>query len=84
LQPWRVKRWCIPERDAARFVAQMEEVLDVYALPPDERRPLVCMDEAAKQLLGDAVDPLPMAPGAPKREVTFPNPDWRVSVPHRG
>jgi len=44
-----VKRWCIPERDAARFVAQMEEVLDVYALPPDERRPLVCMDEAAKQ-----------------------------------
>jgi len=63
-----VKRYCIPERDAARFVAQMEEVLDVYALPPDERRPLVCMDEAAKQLLGDAVDPLPMGPGVPKRE----------------
>jgi hypothetical protein len=63
-----VKRWCIPERDAARFVAQMEQVLDVYALPPDPRRPLVCMDEAAKQLLGDAVAPLAMEPGVPKRE----------------
>jgi hypothetical protein len=63
-----VKRYCIPERDAARFVAQMEEVLDVYALPADARRPLVAMDEAAKQLLGDAVEPLPMEPCCPKRE----------------
>lgn len=63
-----MKRFCIPEKDAARFVAQMEEVLDVYAEPPDPRRPLVCMDEAAKQLLGDAVDPLPMRPGKPRRE----------------
>jgi hypothetical protein len=63
-----VRRYCIPERNAARFVAQMEDVLDVYALPPDPLRPLVCMDEAAKQLLGDVVGPLPMAPGVPKRE----------------
>jgi hypothetical protein len=46
LQPWRVKRYCIPEKDAARFVAQMEDVLDVYAAPPDPDEPLVCMDEA--------------------------------------
>lgn len=63
-----MRRYCIPERDAARFVAQMEDVLDVYALPPDPLRPLVCMDEAAKQLLADVVPPLPMGPGAPKRE----------------
>ena len=63
-----MKRYCIPERDLARFVAQMEDVLDVYALPPDPRRPLVCMDEAAKQLLGDAVEALAMKPGTPKRE----------------
>jgi hypothetical protein len=63
-----VKRYCIPERDAARFVAQMEEVLDTYALSPDAARPLVCMDEAAKQLLGDSVEPLPMTAGTPKRE----------------
>jgi hypothetical protein len=24
LKPWKKKRYCIPERDAARFVAQME------------------------------------------------------------
>jgi hypothetical protein len=63
-----VKRYCIPERDAARFVAQMEDVLDVYALAPEARRPVVAMDEAAKQLLGDAIDALPMKPGTPKRE----------------
>lgn len=63
-----MKRWCIPERDTARFVAQMEEVLDVYAAAADPQRPLVCMDEAAKQLLGDEVPPLPMEPGQPKRE----------------
>ena len=68
LQPWRLKRYCIPEKDAARFVAQMEDILDLYALPPDPERPLVAMDEAAKQLLGDVVDPLPMRPGTPRRE----------------
>lgn len=60
-----MKRFCIPERDSARFVAQMEQVLDVYAAPPDPKRPLVCMDEASKQLLGDAVEPLPMEPARP-------------------
>jgi hypothetical protein len=60
-----VRRYCIPEKDRARFVAQLEEVLDVYARPPDPDEPLVCMDEASKQLLGHAVDPLPMEPGKP-------------------
>lgn len=46
----------------------MEDILDLYALPPDPEHPLVAMDEAAKQLLGDLLDPLPMAPGVPKRE----------------
>ena len=63
-----MKRYCIPEKDRARFVAQMEDVLDVYARLPDGDEPLVCMDEAAKQLLGHAVEPLPMAPGTPARE----------------
>jgi hypothetical protein len=58
-----VKRFCIPEKDRARFVAQMEDVLDVYARPPDPLEPLVCMDEASKQLLGHLVGPLPMEPG---------------------
>ena len=63
-----MKRYCIPEKDAARFVSQMEQVLDVYAAPPDPKRPLVCMDEASKQLLGDVVEPLPMEPATPAGE----------------
>lgn len=31
----------------------MEQVLDVYALPPEEEEPTICMDEAAKQMLED-------------------------------
>lgn len=46
----------------------MEDVLDVYTQAPEKRCPLVAMDEAAKQLLGDAVEPLPMKPGVPRRE----------------
>jgi hypothetical protein len=46
----------------------MEQVLDVYALPPSEEEPLVCMDEAAKQLLEGLHEPIPPAPGRPPRE----------------
>jgi transposase len=46
----------------------MEDVLDQYATPDDPRCPLVCMDEAAPQVLADAVEPLPAAPGQPRRE----------------
>ncbi|HEV2042493.1 MAG TPA: IS630 family transposase [Casimicrobiaceae bacterium] len=68
LQPWRTERFCIPERDAARFVSQMERVLDVYALPKDDDIPLIVMDEASKELHGQLRLPLPMTPGTPLRE----------------
>lgn len=45
----------------------MEDVLDVYARPYDASRPLLCLDEAAKQILGEVREPLPMAPGRPER-----------------
>lgn len=45
----------------------MEDVLDVYALPYDPRRPQVCFDERPVQLLGDVYAPLPMQPGQPRR-----------------
>jgi hypothetical protein len=41
----------------------MEDVLDVYELPYDESRPVVCMDEKPYQLLGEAREPLPLRPG---------------------
>jgi DDE superfamily endonuclease len=45
----------------------MEDVLEVYHRPYDERRPLVCIDEASKQLVGETVRPLPPEPGQPER-----------------
>ena len=41
----------------------MEDVLDVYELPYDQKHPIVCMDEKPYQLLGEAREPLPMIPG---------------------
>jgi DDE superfamily endonuclease len=46
----------------------MEDVLDVYARPPDPRRPLVCFDEGSKELHGEVRAPLPAIPGHPARE----------------
>lgn len=45
----------------------MEDVLRVYARPPDPRRPLVCFDESGKDLKTHKRPPLPLAPGRPAR-----------------
>jgi len=45
----------------------MEDVLDVYHRPYDERRPQVCVDEVPVQLVGEARVPLPARPGRPAR-----------------
>ncbi len=41
----------------------MEDVLDVYQRPYDPKRPVVCVDEASKQLLSTPHGELPMRPG---------------------
>jgi hypothetical protein len=45
----------------------MEDVLAVYCRPRDPKRPLVCLDEASKQLFKEVRAPLPMKPGQPAR-----------------
>lgn len=45
----------------------MEDVLSVYERPYEPARPLICLDEAAKQLLVEVRAPLPLAPGQPER-----------------
>jgi hypothetical protein len=45
----------------------MEDILHLYNLPFDEKRPVVCFDELPVQLLGEVVTPLPMTAGKPKR-----------------
>ena len=39
-------------------------MLDVYARPLAPMRPVVCVDEGGKQLIGDVREPLPVRPGA--------------------
>ncbi|MCY7334606.1 MAG: IS630 family transposase, partial [Chamaesiphon sp.] len=68
LQSWKTERFCIPERDIARFIAQMEEVLDVYSEAPEANVPLICMDEAAVELTGDLYPTIPAKPGQLRRE----------------
>jgi hypothetical protein len=46
----------------------MEDLLDLYAQDHPVGEPLVCMDEASKQLLRDVRPAIPMAPGRPERE----------------
>jgi len=45
----------------------MEDVLAVYQLPYDPDYPVVCMDESCKQMIGEVHEPIPCAPGKPKR-----------------
>lgn len=42
----------------------MEDVLDVYSLPYNPKRPVICMDEKPYQLLGESREPLPLKPGS--------------------
>jgi transposase len=67
LKPWLKEQWCIPPEADAEFVCAMEDVLEVYHRPYDAKRPLVCLDEASKQLIGETVVPLPAEPGQPER-----------------
>jgi hypothetical protein len=45
----------------------MEDVITTYMLPYDPRRPVVCFDEASKQLFGEVRPAQPAEPGQPAR-----------------
>jgi DDE superfamily endonuclease len=46
----------------------MEDVITTYRLPYDPHYPVVCFDEACKQLFGEVRPPLPPEPGRPGRQ----------------
>jgi len=58
-----VEEWCIPPEANADFVCKMEDVLEVYTQPHDEKRPLVCMDETSKQQIMEVRAGIEMEPG---------------------
>jgi hypothetical protein len=45
----------------------MEDVLEVYHRPYNPKRPVLCIDETSKQLIGETRAPLPPRPGMVER-----------------
>jgi hypothetical protein len=43
----------------------MEDVLETYTLPYNPERPVVCLDETNRQLIGETKTPIPAQPGQP-------------------
>lgn len=62
-----MKSWCVPPEANAEFVWRMEDVIQTYMLPYDPKRPVVCFDEASRQLFGEVRAAKPPRPGAPAR-----------------
>jgi len=62
-----VKGWVIPPKQSSSFVAQMEQVLDVYKRPYSMSNPVICMDESPKQLIKETRIPLEMKSGREAR-----------------
>jgi len=52
----------------SEFIWRMEDVLDLYEQPYDPKHPVICFDERPCQLIGDAIIPIPIKPGSPKKE----------------
>lgn len=66
LKPWQKRMWCIPEIDA-EFVANMEDVLELYHEREEQDRPLVCFDETPAQLVAETRVPIPATLGQTAR-----------------
>jgi hypothetical protein len=62
-----IEQWCLAPTADPAFVWQMEDVLDIDQRPLDPARPVVCLDETSRQLLGEVRDPLPPVPGRSAR-----------------
>jgi DDE superfamily endonuclease len=67
VKPWLVEQWCLAPTADPAFVWPREDVLDVYHRPFDPLRPVVCLDETSRQLLGEVRAPQPAGPGRPAR-----------------
>lgn len=56
--------WCIPPKESAEFVTNMEDIFDIYEVPYNSELPVVCMDEKPYQCLSDVpCETLSLRPG---------------------
>lgn len=95
----KIQYWVIPPKNDAEFVANMEEVLEMYARPYNPFHPVVCMDEQPVQLIKETRQPIPATEHHPRRVdyeyerngtasifmFTEPLSGWRKAIarPHR-
>jgi len=66
LKPWKVDQWCIPKA-SGDFVAKMENILEIYKRPYDEKIPVICFDETNIQLVEETRVSIPPKPGKNKK-----------------
>jgi hypothetical protein len=57
----------VPPKADAEYVWRMEDVIQTYLLPYDPSYPVVCFDEASKQLFGEVRPARSAGPGRPAR-----------------
>jgi hypothetical protein len=58
--------WCIQTIDV-KYRERMYDILSLYEEDYDPEKPIICIDEKPKQLLGDKRKPIPMKPGSPEK-----------------
>ena len=63
----KIQYWVIPPKSDSEFVAAMEDILDIYALPYNKSIPVLCMDEQPVQLLKENRTSIPATKDHPKR-----------------
>ena len=63
LKPHLSEQWCVAPTADPAFVAAMEDILAVDERSYNAARPVVCLDETSRQLLGEVRPSQPLVPG---------------------
>jgi transposase len=66
LKPWQQASWCVPRIDQ-EYIERMEALLDLYAKPHNDSRPMVCLDEKPIVLHDHVREPEGIRPGKCRR-----------------
>jgi DDE superfamily endonuclease len=67
LKPHLKRTWCLGQL-TSRFLARMEQLLGLYALPYAPAYPVLCFDERPCFLIGECVEPQAMQTGRVRKE----------------
>ena len=82
LKPHLQRQWVIPPDANAAFVANMEDVLEVYHRPHDPEYSVVCVDETSSQLISETRVPIKVKPGQPARHDYEYEREWNRQSVH--